>query len=80
MKETEGKRSGLLEKYKKFNIITLPIGVGVGVFGIFTGNPILVTGGFSAAFVDTAQIILIDRINKKKQNPKEQIVFQASGA
>lgn len=80
MKEQGEKRSGLLEAYNKLNKITLPIGVGVGIFGIFTGNPLLVTAGFASAAVDAAQIIAIDKVNNKKPNPREQMVFKANPA
>ncbi len=73
------KRSKLLEVYNKLNKITLPIGVGVGIFGILTGNPLIATVGFTSAAVDTAQIVVIERANKKPAK-KEQVVFQASAA
>ncbi len=68
-------RSGLLEKYKKFNKLTLAGSLTVAFF-----VPALVIPALSLAAVDVGQIVIIDKLNKKKQNQKEQIVYQAGGA
>ncbi len=69
-------RSGLLEKYKKFNKLTLAGSIAVALF-----VPALVIPALSLAAVDLGQIVIIDRLNKKKKaNPKEQVVYQSGAA
>lgn len=79
MKEQEQKKSKLLEGVKNINKLTM-----VGFLG-FAGvaavvAPELVIPALGVAAVDFGQMKIIDRINKKKQPPKEQVVFQANAA
>ena len=68
-----------LEKWQKVNKITLAVGVSAGIVGIATGMPWLVTLGFGSAAVDGAQIVVLNEVKKRKNKPKEQVVYQ-SGA
>jgi len=79
MKESEQKRNRLLEWYKNVNKLTFAGFLGFAGVAAFVAPP-LVVPALSLAAIDGGQIFIIDRINKKKQNPKEQVVFQASGA
>lgn len=74
MKEQEGKKSRVLELYKNVNKLTM-----IGFLG-FAAVAALVVPALSLAAVDAGQMIVIDRINKKKPIQKEQVVYQASNA
>lgn len=67
------KRFKILEKYKSLNKLTL-----VGALGIAYFVPALVVPALVTAGIDLAQIITIDKFNKKK--PSEKVVFQAQAA
>jgi hypothetical protein len=79
MQEQEQKRSKLLELYKNVNKLTMIGFLGFAAVAAFVA-PALVIPALGLAAVDFGQMKVIDRINKKKQNPKEQVVFQASAA
>lgn len=79
MKEEEGKKSRVLELYKNVNKLTMIGFLGFAAVAAIVA-PALVIPALSLAAVDLGQIVIIDRFNKKKANPKEQVVFQASGA
>lgn len=75
MKEQEQKRSKILELYKNVNKLTM-----VGFLGLAAVSavvaPALVVPALGLAAIDGGQMIVIDRINKKKPSQKEQIVYQ----
>ena len=56
-----------LETWKKFNKITLPVGVAAGIVGIAAGMPWLVTLGFGSAVIDAAQILAINQVKNKRK-------------
>ena len=79
MKEQEGKKSRVLELYKNINKLTMVGFLGFAAVAAVVA-PVLVVPALSLAAVDAGQMIVIDRINKKKSGQKEQVVFQASRA
>jgi hypothetical protein len=79
MKEQEGKRSKILEVLKNVNKLTLVGFLGFAVVAAVVA-PELVVPALSLAAIDAGQVIVIDKINKKKSNPKEQVVYQAGAA
>ena len=79
MKEQEGKKSKVLELYKNINKLTMIGFLGFAAVSAIVA-PALVVSALSLAAVDAGQMIVIDKINKKKSGQKEQVVFQASRA
>lgn len=65
-------RSRGLEVYKNFNKLTLASALGVAIL-----VPSLVVPALTLAAIDLAQILAINRINRKKQ---EGTIFQAKTA
>ncbi len=66
-----------LEGWQKLNKITLAVGVSAGIVGIAVGMPWLVTLGFASAVIDGAQILALNEVKKRKNKPKEHVVYQA---
>jgi hypothetical protein len=79
MKEQEAKKSKLLEGLKNVNKLTMVGFLGFAGVAAFVA-PELVIPALGLAAVDFGQMKIIDRLNKKKVNQKEQVVFQASAA
>ncbi len=79
-------RSQALEKYKNFNKLTFVGSLGVAGVSAFVAPPLVVPAlGFAA--IDGAQIIAINKINKKNSvqkqelrhaNDNEKIIFRSS--
>lgn len=79
MKEQEKPRSRLLEAYKKLNKLTLAGFLGFATVAAFVA-PHLVVPALYLAALDLGQVLIINRVNKKKENPGQKIVFQAGYA
>ncbi len=69
-------RRGFVEnaarKGKKFSLITLPIGIGVGLYGIATANPFLARGGLIASGIDTFQIGAAHKVEKRQARKRKE--------
>lgn len=57
---------------EKTSLVTLPIGLGVGVFGIATANPVLAGAGFGSAGIDTVEIAGARHVKKKEREKRER--------
>lgn len=79
MKEKQQPRSRLLEAYKKLNKLTLAGFLGFATVAAFVA-PHLVVPALYLAALDAGQILIINRVNKKKDIPGQKIVFQAGHA
>ena len=76
MKEKQQTRSRLLEVYGKFNRLTLAGFLGFATLAAFVA-PHLVIPALSLAVIDAGQVLVIDRVNKKKEKPELKTVFEA---
>ncbi|MBI3984467.1 MAG: hypothetical protein HY344_00795 [Candidatus Levybacteria bacterium] len=76
MIEQEKPRSRLLEIYGKFNRLTLAGFLGFAGVAAFVA-PHLVIPALSLAVIDAGQVMVIDRINKKKNSSRKQVVYEA---
>lgn len=79
MKEQEGKKSKVLEGLKNINKLTMVGFLGFAGVAAFVA-PELVVPALSLAAVDGGQVLLINKLNSKKNKPKEKVIFQASAA
>jgi len=75
MKEQEKPRSRLLEVYKKLNKLTLAGFLGFAIVAAFVA-PHLVIPALSLAVIDAGQVLVIDRVNKKKEVSGARAVFE----
>lgn len=76
-KEKEVKSRGL-EWYKNFNKLTLVGSLGFAVVAAHIA-PVLVIPALGLAAYDFGQIVVLDKINKKKDK-EQKVIYQASGA
>ena len=79
MKEQEKPRSRLLEAYKKLNKLTLAGFLGFATVAAFVA-PHLVVPALYLAALDLGQVLIINRVNKKKENSFQKVIFQAGHA
>ena len=75
MKEKQQTRSRLLEVYGKLNRLTLAGFLGFATLAAFVA-PHLVIPALSLAVIDAGQVLVIDRVNKKKEVSGARAVFE----
>jgi hypothetical protein len=73
MKERQGLIDKGLEKWQKFNKITLVGGVAAGAVGVLMGMPWLVTLGLGSAAIDAGQILALEEVKRKRNRKNSQL-------